>query len=420
MSDKVRSSLLALPVGLVYRILDKLDELTILCSVRNVCTQLNEITDTYDRYQALQFEIDELTRRRNSLDFNLNIALEDKETHLDRIRNLEQQLEMAKKTNGVTPSDQRNQYQSIIDDLNEKFKQRENLVQNLQNSLHHSNEELNNLYQAHNKLQSDYNRITLRNERMEKQLKSDVENRDQLIATLRQNLSEREREINKLHEINIENGKKINKLHSKFIEMEPNFESIVSDERTSTNAALQIEIQRKDQEIIDLKIQLEEALRERPRPVKTSTTSIVVPEPKIRVQSNYEHLSREELLYELEMSLQHNEELNEQLKNKFPTITELHKQLVEIRHELSRQKYVNQVLWRKLNALIDIHGSNTRAELAVELANYQDELAKLKLQQSRTDEVRSSKLNANSRSSSGLCLVFCCFVLSAFITFRYP
>ncbi|CAF4080678.1 unnamed protein product, partial [Rotaria sp. Silwood1] len=34
-----------------------------------------------------------------------------------------------KKTNGVTPSDQRNQYQSIIDDLNEKFKQRENLVQ---------------------------------------------------------------------------------------------------------------------------------------------------------------------------------------------------------------------------------------------------------------------------------------------------
>ncbi|CAF0739616.1 unnamed protein product [Rotaria sp. Silwood1] len=338
-------------------------------------TQTNDqLQEAEQKIDALQFEIDELTRRRNSLDFNLNIALEDKETHLDRIRNLEQQLEMAKKTNGVTPSDQRNQYQSIIDDLNEKFKQRENLVQNLQNSLHHSNEELNNLYQAHNKLQSDYNRITLRNERMEKQLKSDVENRDQLIATLRQNLSEREREINKLHEINIENGKKINKLHSKFIEMEPNFESIVSDERTSTNAALQIEIQRKDQKKIIKHLHIIDYLL---------AFNFLIYINFILVQSNYEHLSREELLYELEMSLQHNEELNEQLKNKFPTITELHKQLVEIRHELSRQKYVNQVLWRKLNALIDIHGSNTRAELAVELANYQDELAKLKLQQSQ-------------------------------------
>ncbi|CAF3439819.1 unnamed protein product, partial [Rotaria sp. Silwood2] len=51
MSDKVLPSLLALPVELVYRILDKLDEFTILCSVRNVCTRLNAITDTYHRYQ---------------------------------------------------------------------------------------------------------------------------------------------------------------------------------------------------------------------------------------------------------------------------------------------------------------------------------------------------------------------------------
>jgi hypothetical protein len=43
-------SLLTLPVEIVYRILDNLDELTILCSVRNVCTRLNLITDTYRRY----------------------------------------------------------------------------------------------------------------------------------------------------------------------------------------------------------------------------------------------------------------------------------------------------------------------------------------------------------------------------------
>lgn len=81
-----------------------------------------------------------------------------------------------------------------------------------------------------------------------------------------------------------------------------------------------------------------------------------------------------------------------------------------MRNELARQKYVNQVLWRKLNALIDIHGSNTRNELAIELANYQDELAKLKSQQTRTNDARSVILNANSRSSSGLLLriqLFC-------------
>jgi hypothetical protein len=72
-----------------------------------------------------------------------------------------------------------------------------------------------------------------------------------------------------------------------------------------------------------------------------------------------------------------------------------------VRHELARQKYVNQVLWRKLNALIDIHGSNTRAELAIELANYQDELSKLKIQQIRTNDTRSAIFNAASRSSSG-------------------
>jgi hypothetical protein len=61
---------------------------------------------------------------------------------------------------------------------------------------------------------------------------------------------------------------------------------------------------------------------------------------------------------------------------------------------------------------MDIHGSNTRNELAIELANYQDELAKLKSQQPRTNDTRSAVLLANSRSSSGLLLNIYCLVLS--------
>lgn len=69
--------------------------------------------------------------------------------------------------------------------------------------------------------------------------------------------------------------------------------------------------------------------------------------------------------------------------------------MLDLRKELARQKYVNQVLWRKLDALIDIHGSNTRAELAIELANYHDELEALKARQHRVHA-------ALSRSSSGV------------------
>lgn len=52
MSDRVTPSLLTLPVELVYRILDNLDGLTILFSVRDVCTRLNAITNTYYPYQV--------------------------------------------------------------------------------------------------------------------------------------------------------------------------------------------------------------------------------------------------------------------------------------------------------------------------------------------------------------------------------
>jgi hypothetical protein len=46
------SSLLTIPVELVYRILDNLDQRTLLLSVRNVCTRLNLITDKYHRYKV--------------------------------------------------------------------------------------------------------------------------------------------------------------------------------------------------------------------------------------------------------------------------------------------------------------------------------------------------------------------------------
>ena len=52
MPDKIPSSFLKLPVGLVYRILDHLDQLEILFSIRNVCTRLDAITDTYYRYKV--------------------------------------------------------------------------------------------------------------------------------------------------------------------------------------------------------------------------------------------------------------------------------------------------------------------------------------------------------------------------------
>ncbi|CAF3430385.1 unnamed protein product, partial [Rotaria sp. Silwood2] len=51
MCDKSPATLLTIPVDIVYRILDKLNDLTIIVSVRNVCERLNSITDTYHRYQ---------------------------------------------------------------------------------------------------------------------------------------------------------------------------------------------------------------------------------------------------------------------------------------------------------------------------------------------------------------------------------
>jgi hypothetical protein len=48
-------SLTNLPIEIIYRIFDHLDSSELLISVRDVCTQLDQITETYHRYQVIQF-----------------------------------------------------------------------------------------------------------------------------------------------------------------------------------------------------------------------------------------------------------------------------------------------------------------------------------------------------------------------------
>ena len=52
MSDNVAVSLLVLPIELLYRIMDAIDILTIEISLRNVCTRLRAVTDTYRQCQV--------------------------------------------------------------------------------------------------------------------------------------------------------------------------------------------------------------------------------------------------------------------------------------------------------------------------------------------------------------------------------
>ena len=65
MSDQPDILLLTLPVELVYCILDFLEPLEILFSVRNVSTSLNAITNTFTPYQVSTVEISIEHRCRN-------------------------------------------------------------------------------------------------------------------------------------------------------------------------------------------------------------------------------------------------------------------------------------------------------------------------------------------------------------------
>ncbi|CAF1526189.1 unnamed protein product, partial [Rotaria sordida] len=51
MPTNIIPSLLTLPVELVYRILDHLDDWKILYSVRNVCQRIDAIVGTYPPYK---------------------------------------------------------------------------------------------------------------------------------------------------------------------------------------------------------------------------------------------------------------------------------------------------------------------------------------------------------------------------------
>ena len=52
MSARIISSILELPIEIIYRILDNLDQYTLFCAASNVSIRLNRILGTYDRYQV--------------------------------------------------------------------------------------------------------------------------------------------------------------------------------------------------------------------------------------------------------------------------------------------------------------------------------------------------------------------------------
>ena len=51
--NKMVWSLHTLPVHLIYRILDNVDDFTMIVSCRNICKRLNDVTDSYYRYQVI-------------------------------------------------------------------------------------------------------------------------------------------------------------------------------------------------------------------------------------------------------------------------------------------------------------------------------------------------------------------------------
>ena len=50
-NDRI-TSLNMLPIELVYRIVDHLNHFEMVFAVRNICTRLNELVNTYHRYQV--------------------------------------------------------------------------------------------------------------------------------------------------------------------------------------------------------------------------------------------------------------------------------------------------------------------------------------------------------------------------------
>ncbi|CAF1303778.1 unnamed protein product [Rotaria sp. Silwood1] len=53
MAEKIKPSLYTLPTELIYRILNYLDDFNLFCTMRNVCTRINTIMDSYRRYKTV-------------------------------------------------------------------------------------------------------------------------------------------------------------------------------------------------------------------------------------------------------------------------------------------------------------------------------------------------------------------------------
>lgn len=69
MAHKTLFSLLGLPIDIIYRIMDKLDDFSIVYSMHNVCMRLNDIIDTYYRYQVIFHCV--LFTQYNYIDFHV-------------------------------------------------------------------------------------------------------------------------------------------------------------------------------------------------------------------------------------------------------------------------------------------------------------------------------------------------------------
>lgn len=52
MANQIPHSLITLPIEVVYRILDQLDDFDLICTIPNVCQRLSVIIATYLRYQV--------------------------------------------------------------------------------------------------------------------------------------------------------------------------------------------------------------------------------------------------------------------------------------------------------------------------------------------------------------------------------
>ncbi|UJR33445.1 hypothetical protein I4U23_020890 [Adineta vaga] len=336
-----------------------------------------ELKDSEQTIREQHLDLEQYQKANETLNINLKIVIEEREVRLissiREIKDLKNRLDEMSYIESTRENI--DTYELEIKNLKNKLRQNEEIIEDRTLVSRELEEKLRQARQTPGRSEREYLELQDRYE----QLGSKIE--------------ELERESSNQKE-------DLRRSQQRYSMLEQKFNESSNVDASAHVRSLETQIRQKDQEIDELKQKVRDARHEISNDGNYDRSSTTNREPKFRSRPDLDHLNREELLFELERALQHNQELNKQLNEKFPSLTELHNQLVQVRQELGRQQYVNQVLWRKLNALIDIHGSSTRLELTHELANYQDELAKLKIQQSRTNAMRSVINNANARSLS--------------------